>query len=103
MSSDLSKPDTRGNNRTAGGRGYTLGLHKLRISLPICYYFFLVSSGVEGGGEERENRREEWGAVGTWAKNAEPEQCHLFSIPLEHRRPLGDSQETDEHSWGWTA
>ena len=25
---------------TKGGPGYMLGLHRLRISLPTCYYFF---------------------------------------------------------------
>lgn len=68
MSSVLSKPDLGENNRTEGGPGYMLGLHKLRISLPICYYFSLVSNGVERGGVERENRRGMWRHSGVWVK-----------------------------------
>lgn len=94
MSSVLSKPDTGENNRTKGGPGYTLGLHKLRISLPICYYFFfLVSSGVGGGREERENRRGEQGVVATGVK-CRTWAVFLFSLPLEHGQHPSDSKAT---------
>lgn len=50
----------------------------LELAFLFVIILFLVSSGVEGGGEERENRRGEQGAVETWGKMAEPEQCFYF-------------------------
>lgn len=92
MSSVLSKPDMGENNRTEGGPGCTLGLQKLRISLPMCYYFLPCKWWDGRGGDERKNRREEWEVVETWVKNAKPEHCYLFFIPLEHRQCPHDSQ-----------
>lgn len=57
----------------------------LELTFLFGIIFFLVSSGVERGGEEKENGRAEWGAVGTWVKNAKPEQCYFFLFLSSHR------------------
>ena len=104
MSSVFSKPDTGENNRTKGGPGYTLGLHKLRISLPICYYFFsLVSSGVEGGGKERENRRRRAGCGGNRCKMQNLSSVFIFSASGAWAASQWLQSSCDEGTWGLTA
>lgn len=92
MSSVLSKLDTGENNRTEGGPGCALGLHKLRISLPSRYYFLPCKWWGGRGGDEKKNGKGEWGVVETWVKNAKPEHCYLVFIPLEHWQYSCDSQ-----------
>lgn len=102
MSSVLSKPDTGENNRTEGGLRCTLRLHKLRISLPMCYYFLPCKWWGGRGGDEKKNRRGEWDVVETWVKNAKPEHYYLFFIPLGHWQCLRDSQASEMRAIkGW--
>lgn len=71
------------------------GCTNLELAFLLVTIFFLVSSGMEGGGEEKKNRRGEWGAVKTWVKNAKPEQCYLCFIPLEYWQHPRDCQASE--------
>lgn len=80
------------NNRTEGGPGCILGLHKLGISLPLHYYFLPCTWWGGRGGDEEKTRWGEWGVVETWVKNAKPEHCYLVFIPLEPWQYPQDAQ-----------